>query len=125
VKTLAILLLSFILIDMVFLEFLPIPGLGIIVGFVLTPVAHALTLKELLEVNFVWLSLQTIRSLQGFFVMVNMFLPIEMWEVTWLPLFIMIALGFQIVFGAFAMTVLQRLFYHLLPKRLRLENIKL
>jgi len=124
-KPIAILLLGYVLVGELFLKFLPIPFLGIVIALSITPLAHLISWKELLQINFISSIIQTIKASEGLVFGLSL-IPLSSYFSSELILIVLIVeFTFQVVFTTVLTTILQKILYYLLPKRLRMENIKL
>lgn len=128
-KGMKYILLSFVLVQTIFVAFLPIPFLGLIVGFTLVPLAHLISWKELFQINFIQSFIIMIKSLPSTafsLSLIGIFLGPELMQYispSMIFLALLLSQGFQLFFNAIFGTILQRLFYHLLPKRLKIERL--
>jgi len=122
-KPIAILLLGYVLVGEIFLKFLPIPFLDIVIGLLITPLAHLISWKELFQINFIFSVLQSANTAPMLFGAISLIPSNFSYELVLMA--IVFAIVFQIVSNTITLTILQKLLYFLVPKRLRLENIKL
>lgn len=122
-KPLAYIVLAMDLIVVVFARFIPIPFLGLMAGFSITPLAHLLSWKDLFTINLFYAGLQQLSGIEGYIWSVNFvrsIMPILPWYFEAIGIVMFLAMIFM---ATLEMTILQRLFYYILPKRLRLEKV--
>jgi len=124
-KTLVYLMLSFIIIVTFFASFIPIPFLGVILSFALSPLSHKVSWRELFFINTFHQMIYAISNIEMQIFVLNIMIPQNIQGISMSLLYVFGISAFFIgsILSIVVITISQRLFYCFLPKRLRIESV--